>query len=69
MACVVLKPGASIDANAIRTHCLKFLPLVRTPREIRFSNGLPKTESGKINRQSITVHFTNLALQGIRNRV
>src|SRR5262249_35541 len=60
VACVVLKPGASIDADALRTHCLKFLPLVRTPREIRFSHGLPKTESGKINRQSITAHFNEL---------
>lgn len=60
VACVVLKPGASIEADALRTHCLKFLPLVRTPREIRFSQGLPKTESGKINRPGVVAHFNEL---------
>jgi acyl-CoA synthetase (AMP-forming)/AMP-acid ligase II len=60
VACVVLKPGESIEADALRTHCLKFLPLVRIPREIRFSHGLPKTESGKINRQDVVAHFNEL---------
>lgn len=60
VACVVLKPGATIEADALRTHCLKSLPLVRTPREIRFSAGLPKTESGKIDRSSLRAHFNEL---------
>ncbi|HEY1528401.1 MAG TPA: class I adenylate-forming enzyme family protein [Candidatus Angelobacter sp.] len=60
VACVVLKPGEAIDADAIRTHCLKLLPLVRTPREIRFTQGLPKTESGKIDRRGVVAHFNEL---------
>jgi acyl-CoA synthetase (AMP-forming)/AMP-acid ligase II len=60
VACVVLKPGAEIEADALRTHCLKLLPLVRTPREIRFTQGLPKTESGKIDRRGVEGHFNEL---------
>jgi fatty-acyl-CoA synthase len=60
VACVVLKPGAVIEAEALRTHCLKLLPLVRAPREIRFTENLPKTESGKINRPGVAAHFREL---------
>jgi long-chain acyl-CoA synthetase len=60
VACVVLKPGAAIEADALRTHCLKLLPLVRTPREIRFTEGLPKTESGKIDRRALLALFRDL---------
>jgi long-chain acyl-CoA synthetase len=65
VACVVLKPGEAIDAHALRTHCLKLLPLVRTPREIRFTQSLPKTESGKIDRRGVTAHFKELARANI----
>jgi long-chain acyl-CoA synthetase len=60
VACVVLKPGAAIEVDALRTHCLKLLPLVRTPREIRFTHNLPKTESGKIDRRGVVAHFNEL---------
>jgi acyl-CoA synthetase (AMP-forming)/AMP-acid ligase II len=62
VACVVLEPGATVEADELRTYCLKSLPLVRTPREIRFSDGLPKTESGKIDRQRVKTHFEELAV-------
>jgi long-chain acyl-CoA synthetase len=60
VACVVLKPGSLIEAEALRTHCLKRLPLVRTPREIRFTASLPKTESGKIDRRGVAARFREL---------
>jgi acyl-coenzyme A synthetase/AMP-(fatty) acid ligase len=62
VACVVLEPGATVEADELRTYCLKSLPLVRTPREIRVSDGLPKTESGKIDRQRVKTHFEELAV-------
>ena len=65
VACVVLKPGEAIDTEALRTHCLKLLPLVRTPREIRFTQSLPKTESGKIDRRGVVAHFNDLARANI----
>jgi acyl-CoA synthetase (AMP-forming)/AMP-acid ligase II len=61
IACVVPKPGAYVDPEQIRTHCLKFLPLVRVPREIHPSEGLPKTASGKIDRRALAAHFRDIA--------
>jgi long-chain acyl-CoA synthetase len=60
VACVVLRPGAEATADNLRTHCLKFLPLVRIPREVRFSQGLPKTASGKTDRTLLTAHFEEI---------
>ncbi|HEX7959790.1 MAG TPA: class I adenylate-forming enzyme family protein [Terriglobales bacterium] len=60
VACVVVKSGSTVEADALRTHCLKMLPLVRTPREIRFSHELPKTESGKIDRRAAAARFIEL---------
>lgn len=62
VACVVLHPDADVKAEDLRTHCLKFLPLVRVPREIRFSEGLPKTASGKTNRGVLPAHFREIGL-------
>jgi len=62
VACVVFHPGADVKAEDIRTHCLKSLPLVRVPREIHFSQGLPKTASGKIDRSRLAPHFHAIGL-------
>jgi acyl-CoA synthetase (AMP-forming)/AMP-acid ligase II len=57
VACVVCKPDATVEIDELLTHCLRSLPLVRAPREIRFAEHLPKTESGKIDRRHIQEHF------------
>jgi acyl-CoA synthetase (AMP-forming)/AMP-acid ligase II len=57
VACVVLQPGAVIRPEEVRMHCLKFLPMVRVPREIRVAEHLPKTASGKIDRGNLPAHF------------
>ena len=62
VACVALHPGAEVKIEDIRTHCLKSLPLVRVPREIRFSHGLPKTSSGKLSRAGLKAHFFDIGL-------
>jgi long-chain acyl-CoA synthetase len=62
VACVVLQPEATVAAEELRSYCLRSLPLVRTPREIRFSDALPKTESGKIDRRSVKDQYSELAL-------
>ncbi len=53
VACVVARPGVAVGIEEIRAHCLKFLPFVRAPREIRFFDELPKTTSGKIDRRGL----------------
>jgi long-chain acyl-CoA synthetase len=62
VACVALHPGADVKAEDLRTYCLKSLPLVRVPREIRFSAGLPKTGSGKTDRIGLAAHFREIGL-------
>ena len=62
VACVVPRPGIEVKTEELRTHCLKSLPLVRVPREVRVSLGLPKTDSGKTNRSILAAHFREIGL-------
>ncbi|MBK6683359.1 MAG: acyl--CoA ligase [Deltaproteobacteria bacterium] len=52
-AFVVVHPGQSLDLAELRTHCLKHMSFVRTPRELHLVPALPKTGSGKINRSEL----------------
>lgn len=54
VATVVLHPGASVDADALRAHCRARLAGYKVPKEFRFSAKLPKTTSGKLVRRSLT---------------
>jgi acyl-CoA synthetase (AMP-forming)/AMP-acid ligase II len=53
VACVVKRAGAEVAAADLRTHCLRSLPLVRTPHEVRFVAAIPKTSSGKVRRAEL----------------
>jgi acyl-CoA synthetase (AMP-forming)/AMP-acid ligase II len=58
MACVMLKPGASVTAEQLIAHCRQFLAGYKIPRRIEFSPGeLPKSGSGKILKKSLREHF------------
>jgi acyl-CoA synthetase (AMP-forming)/AMP-acid ligase II len=50
LACVVLKPGTTCNADMLRAHCLAELGKYKTPREFRFVAELPKGASGKVQR-------------------
>jgi long-chain acyl-CoA synthetase len=48
-ACVVLKPGTSLGADELITHCRRSLANYKIPRRVGFSEDeLPKSGSGKI---------------------
>jgi long-chain acyl-CoA synthetase len=51
---LVVAKSQSIDLEQLRTHCLRWLPFVRTPREVRVVSELPKTASTKINRAALS---------------
>lgn len=53
VALVVAKPGRPLDAAAVRGHALRWLPFVRTPREVHLVTALPKTASGKVERAKL----------------
>jgi long-chain acyl-CoA synthetase len=65
VACVVLEPGASLTLAELRTHCLRSLPFVRTPKEMRFLRALPKTSSGKVARAALASAFHEGALAAL----
>ena len=58
MACVVLKPGATLGVDELIAHCRRFLAGYKIPRRIEFSPGeLPKSGSGKILKGALRERF------------
>ncbi|MBI1849660.1 MAG: acyl--CoA ligase [Planctomycetes bacterium] len=56
LAFVVRARNQSVSDDEILAHCLKVLPFVRAPREVRFVDQLPKTASGKVDRRQLAKH-------------
>ena len=52
-AYVVLKPGATADADGILALCRAELAAYKVPRAIQFVADLPKTSTGKIMRREL----------------
>ena len=58
MACVVLKPGRTLSADALITHCRRTLANYKVPRRIEFfETELPKSGSGKILKRVLRERF------------
>jgi long-chain acyl-CoA synthetase len=57
-ACVVLKPGCTVDVDELIAHCRRFLASYKIPRRIEFSpRELPKSGSGKILKRALRERF------------
>jgi len=52
-AYIVLKTGASADAEDVIGYCRKHLAAYKVPREVQFVPALPTTSSGKIMRREL----------------
>ncbi len=52
-AVIVLKPGYSIEVHAVQRHCQTRLAAFKIPKEVVFTESLPKTVSGKIIRYKL----------------
>jgi amino acid adenylation domain-containing protein len=52
-AVVVVKPGASVDADQLREHCARTLPRYMVPESVEFRADLPRTSSGKVDRLAL----------------
>jgi acetyl-CoA synthetase len=46
-----LKAGSSVDVNDLKAHVTKEIGAIARPDEIKFTDSLPKTRSGKIMRR------------------
>jgi long-chain acyl-CoA synthetase len=58
MACVVLKPDATVGVDELIAHCRRALSGYKIPRRIEFSpSELPKSGSGKILKRALRERF------------
>lgn len=52
-ATIVLRSGATATAADLVAHCAEHLARFKVPKEIRFAPALPRTPSGKLQRQAL----------------
>jgi long-chain acyl-CoA synthetase len=58
MACAVLKPETTFNADHLIAHCRRFLANYKIPRRVEFSDiELPKNGSGKILKRILREHY------------
>jgi long-chain acyl-CoA synthetase len=58
MACVVLKPGATVTVDDLTAHCRRFLSGYKIPRRIELApEELPKSGAGKILKRVLRERF------------
>jgi len=48
--CVVLREGATVDAEAVAEHCVERMPRFAVPRYIEFVDALPKNVVGRVQK-------------------
>ncbi|HVE48902.1 MAG TPA: AMP-binding protein [Casimicrobiaceae bacterium] len=60
LACIVLKDGATLDADELIMFCMRELGRYKTPRYVRFVNELPKGPSGKVQRMRLAAESVEL---------
>ncbi|HEX9683223.1 MAG TPA: AMP-binding protein [Acidimicrobiales bacterium] len=52
-AFVVLRPGATLDADAVRAHVKANLANYKAPRDIKFLSALPRNPTGKVLKRDL----------------
>ena len=52
-ACVVLRPGVEVTAEALIAHCQASMAKFKTPRYVEFLSALPKTPIGKTQKKEL----------------
>ena len=50
---VVARPDSGIDEAAVNAHCADSLPAFKRPKAVLFTDGLPKSDRGKIKRDAL----------------
>ena len=54
---VVVRAGASLDADSVITHCKTQLAGYKVPHHVRFIDALPRTPSGKVEKHKLRAQF------------
>ena len=50
---IVLRPGSTIEPDEILRYCSGVLSPFKAPKQIFFTNDLPKNERGKLDRKAL----------------
>ncbi len=53
MAFVVLRPGATVTADALVEHCRAHLAKYKVPKQVDFLEALPRNPSGKVLKREL----------------
>jgi fatty-acyl-CoA synthase len=56
-ACIVLKPGANLDAASVIAFCKANMAHFKVPKKVLFVEGLPKNPSGKILKRELRLKY------------
>ncbi|HEV2471580.1 MAG TPA: AMP-binding protein, partial [Chthonomonadales bacterium] len=57
VASVVAREGAALDAESLRSHCRRRVPLYMVPDSIEVRPCMPRTSSGKADRNSLQIEW------------
>jgi fatty-acyl-CoA synthase len=64
LACVVLKPGATVDADALRAHLAPHFAKWQLPDAFEFIDAIPRTSTGKFWKARLRERFDGYLLPG-----
>lgn len=59
VASLVVRAGQTLDISALRAFCRERLPIYMTPDKIEVRETLPRTSTGKVDRQSLASEWHN----------
>lgn len=55
-------PGVSLDAEAVISHCRRFMAGFKIPRQFEFDSELPRSGSGKLDRRALAERASGTAV-------
>jgi len=64
-AVLVLKPGQSLDADAVIAHCLANLAKFKVPQSVEFIAALPRNATGKVLKRTLREMYVDSAAPAI----
>lgn len=59
LACVVVQPGQTLDADALQAYCRERLAYFKVPTLVKFMESLPRNASGKLMKRDLVEMHTN----------